>query len=157
VISIKACPFANLIPLESCYNEFNSLHSQWYCLYLVYTNLIAILVLDSDGNRVLAKYYEPPHLPTTTPANPPSAQIQYITTPQPNPYPTLKDQRVFEKGLFDKTKKQSSDVILYDSRLAVYKTIADVTMYVIGGAEENEIMLYLVVVALKDCLDALLR
>jgi coatomer subunit zeta len=30
-------------------------------------------------------------------------------------------------------------------------------LYVIGGAEENEIMLYLVVVALRDCLDALLK
>jgi coatomer subunit zeta len=118
--------------------------------------LVAILILDSDGNRVLAKYYEPPHLPTTA-AHPPSSQIQYITAPQPNPYPTLKDQRVFEKGLFDKTKKQSSDVILYDNRLVVYKSVADVTMYVVGGAEENEIMLYLVVVALKDCLDALLK
>ena len=142
--------------LESCRNEFNSLYSQWYCLHLVCINLIAILILDSDGNRILAKYYEPPHLPTTL-GHPPSSQIQYITAPQPNPYPTLKDQRVFEKGLFDKTKKQSSDVILYDNRLVVYKSAADVTMYVVGGAEENEIMLYLVVVALRDCLDALLR
>ena len=39
----------------------------------------------------------------------------------------------------------------------VYKQAVDSTIYVIGGAEENEIMLYLVVVALKDCLDALLK
>lgn len=39
----------------------------------------------------------------------------------------------------------------------VYKQAVDATLYVVGGAEENEIMLYLVVVALRDCLDVLLR
>ena len=112
----------------------------------------AILILDSDGNRILGKYYSAPHLPST-----PSIQSQYITTPQPNPYPTVKDQKAFEKGLFEKTKKQTSDVILYDNKLVVYKQAQDATLYVIGGAEENEIMLYLVVVALRDCLDALLK
>jgi len=69
----------------------------------------------------------------------------------------VKDQKTFEKGLFEKTKKQTSDVILYDNKLVVYKQAVDCTLYVIGGAEENEIMLYLVVVALRDCLDALLK
>jgi len=82
---------------------------------------------------------------------------QYIITPQPNPYSTLKDQKAFEKGLSEKTKKQSSDVILYDNKLCVYKQAVDATLYVIGGAEENDIMIYLVVVALRDCLDALLK
>jgi len=117
--------------------------------------IAAIVILDSDGNRILGKYYNPPCLPPTAPTAPP--QTSYITTPQPNQYPTLKDQRAFEKGLFDKTKKQSSDVILYDNKLCVYKQAVDATLYVIGGAEENEIMLYLVVVALRDCLDALLK
>jgi Clathrin adaptor complex small chain len=111
----------------------------------------AILILDSDGNRILAKYYQPPHLGAPLPPQ------KYITTPQPNPYPTLKDQKHFEKGLFEKTKKQSSDVILYDNKLVVYKQAIDATLYVIGGVEENEIMLYLVVVALRDCLDVLLK
>jgi len=101
----------------------------------------------------MAKYYEPPHLPSA----PPPQQSQYITTPLPNPYPTVKEQKAFEKGLFEKTKKQTSDVILYDNRLVVYKQAVDATLYVIGSSEENEIMLYLVVVALRDCLDALLK
>ena len=113
----------------------------------------AILILDSDGNRILGKYYQAPHLPTGVP----QSQSEYITAPQPNPYPTIKEQKVFEKGLFEKTKKQSSDVIMYDNRLVMYKQAVDCTLYVVGGAEENEIMLYLVVVALRDCLDALLK
>lgn len=119
-----------------------------------FSDPVAIVILDSDGNRVLAKYYSPPHLASAPPA---PLNSQYITTPQPNPYPTVKDQDTFEKGLFEKTKKQSSDVILYDNKLVVYKQGVDVTMYVVGGAEENEIMLYLVVVALRDCLDAILK
>jgi hypothetical protein len=72
-------------------------------------------------------------------------------------YSTLKHQKAFEKGLFEKTKKQSSDVILYDNKLVVYKQTVDATIYVVGGLEENEVMLYLVVVALRDCLDVLLK
>ena len=48
-------------------------------------------------------------------------------------------------------------MILFDNKLVVYKQAVDVTMYVVGSAEENEIMLYLVVVAIRDCLDALLK
>jgi coatomer subunit zeta len=59
--------------------------------------------------------------------------------------------------LWDKTKKQASDVIIFDNKLVVYKQAVDATIYVIGGVEENEIMLYLVVVALRDCMDALLK
>lgn len=39
----------------------------------------------------------------------------------------------------------------------MYKQGVDCVLYVVGGAEENEIMLYLVVVALKDSLDSLLK
>jgi hypothetical protein len=117
------------------------------------TDVIAILILDSDGNRILGKYYQPPHFASAPASTLPS---KYLTTPQPNPYPTVKEQKIFEKGLFEKTKKQTSDVILYDNRLVVYKQTIDATLYVVGGAEENEMMLYLVVLALRDCLDALL-
>jgi hypothetical protein len=114
---------------------------------------IAILILDSDGNRILAKYYNPPHLAS----QPPVSAGNYTTNPEPNPFPTVKEQKTFEKGLFDKTRKQSSDVILFDNKIVVYKQGVDCTMYVVGNAEENEVMLYLVVVALRDCLDALLK
>lgn len=40
----------------------------------------AVVLLDAEGNRVLAKYYG-------------------------QEYPNLKDQKAFEKGLFDKTKR----------------------------------------------------
>jgi hypothetical protein len=48
-------------------------------------------------------------------------------------------------------------VILFDNKVVVYKQAVDATLYVVGNTEENEVMLYLVVVALRDCLDALLK
>ena len=109
----------------------------------------AILVLDtSDSSRILAKYYSPPHIPSNAVGN---------NYPGAQPYPTLKEQKAFEKGLMEKTAKQTSDVILYDNRVVVFKNEADVMLYVVGGAAENEIMLYNVVLALRDSLQVLLK
>ncbi|RMY42224.1 hypothetical protein D0865_11875, partial [Hortaea werneckii] len=77
--------------------------------------------------------------------------------PGANPYTSLKDQKAFEKGLLEKTAKQTSDVILYDNRVVVFKMESDVMLYVVGGAEENEIMLYNVILALRDSLNILLK
>lgn len=45
----------------------------------------AVLLLDAEGNRVLAKYYG-------------------------SDYTTLKEQKAFEKGLFDKTKRAQGEL-----------------------------------------------
>lgn len=49
----------------------------------------AFLILDSEGNRVLAKYYNPK-------GNPQGEVKEFLN---------LKDQKAFEKGLWQKTKK----------------------------------------------------
>src|SRR5580693_32883 len=70
----------------------------------------AFIVLDTDGHRVLAKYYSP------------KGQTQ-LGNPDPNKgLHTLKEQRAFEKGLFSKTKKpggaSSAELFaVWDSRL----------------------------------------
>jgi hypothetical protein len=108
----------------------------------------AILLLAADDNsRILTKYYSPPHPPANVGNNYPGA----------NPYPGLKDQKAFEKGLLEKTAKSTNDVILYDNRIVVYKTESDVMLYVVGPPDENEIMLYNVVLALRDSLNILLK
>jgi len=110
----------------------------------------AILLLSTDDRtRLLTKYYSAPHPPAHLP---PGASY-----PGANPYPTLKDQKAFEKGLMEKTNKQTSDVILYDNRVVVFKMEGDVMMYVVGGAEENEVLLFSVVLALRDSLSILLK
>lgn len=109
----------------------------------------AILLLSTDdSSRILAKYYSPPHIPPNAQGN---------NYPGAQPYQSLKDQKAFEKGLLEKTAKQTSDVILYDNRVVVFKVESDVMLYVVGDAGENEIMLYNVVLALRDSLNILLK
>jgi hypothetical protein len=104
----------------------------------------AILILGTeDGSRLFAKYYTPPH--------------QGPGVPTPAPYADLKAQKAFEKGLLEKTAKQTGDIILYDNRIVLYKSEVDVMMYVVGSASQNEIMMYNVVLALRDSLTLLLR
>lgn len=108
----------------------------------------AILILAADGvpenARIFTKYYEPPHTSATFP------------TPTQS-YRTLKEQKAFEKGLLEKTAKQTSDVILYDNKVVVFKMESDVMLYVVGDMHENEILLYNVVLALRDSLSLLLK
>jgi len=107
----------------------------------------AILILSTDDrSRILTKYYNAPHAPPNSTSHPGA-----------NPYPTVKEQKVFEKGLLEKTNKQNSDIILYDGRIVVFKMEGDVMLYVVGGAEENEILLFGVVLALRDSLSILLK
>jgi len=109
----------------------------------------AILIMSTDdSSRILAKYYSPPHPPTNAHGG---------DYPGANPYPNVKDQKGFEKGLLEKTVKQTSDIILYDNRVVVFKMESDVMLYVVGGADENEVMLYSVVLALRDSLNILLK
>ncbi len=57
----------------------------------------------------------------------------------------------------EKTNKQSSDIILYDGKVVVFKMEGDVMMYVVGGGEENEVLLFGAVLALRDSLAILLK
>ncbi|KEF54511.1 uncharacterized protein A1O9_09678 [Exophiala aquamarina CBS 119918] len=111
-------------------------------------SVIGILILSTDASadshRLFAKYYSAPH--------------QSATQPTPaQPYASLKEQKAFEKGLLEKTSKQTSDVILYDNKVVVFKNESDVMLYVLGGPEENEILLYNVILALRDTLSILLK
>ncbi|RYP80312.1 hypothetical protein DL770_006259 [Monosporascus sp. CRB-9-2] len=116
-------------------------------------NAIIILSID-DGSRIFAKYYDAPHhAPNSSGAS-------------NNPYPDLKSQKAFEKGLLEKTAKQTGDIILWadeeygaidDNRIVLYKMESDVMMYVVGGVDENEILLYNVILSLRDSLHLLFK
>ncbi|OCK78155.1 snare-like protein [Lepidopterella palustris CBS 459.81] len=97
----------------------------------------AVLILATDdSSRILARYYN--HAGNTA-------------------YKTVKDQKAFEKGLLEKTAKQTSDIILFDNRVCVFKVESDLMLYVVGTADENEVLLYSVVLALRDSLNILLK
>ncbi|KAH6666041.1 coatomer zeta subunit [Halenospora varia] len=107
----------------------------------------AIIILNADdGSRIFAKYYTSPHHQGGAHAQTPTS-----------PYADLKSQKSFEKGLLEKTAKQTADIILYDNRIVLYKAESDVMMYVVGGVDENEIMLYNVVLCLRDSLHLLFK
>ncbi|CAF1214487.1 unnamed protein product [Adineta ricciae] len=91
-----------------------------------------IIILDNDGNRLLAKYYN-------------------------QSYTTIKEQKEFEKSLFNKTHKGSGDVILLDNWTIVYRNNVDLLFYVVGSTDENELMLNSVLTCLFDSLSTMLR
>ncbi|ORY98611.1 clathrin adaptor complex small chain-domain-containing protein [Syncephalastrum racemosum] len=92
----------------------------------------AVVLLDAEGNRVLAKYYG-------------------------QEYPNLKEQKAFEKGLFDKTKRAQGEVILYDNQVVLYRSNIDIFFYVVGSIEENELILLSMLNAFYDAVSTLLR
>ena len=137
----------------ACYIELGTPCIENSCLPSMAPNMslhsvLAVLILSTDtaadSSRLFAKYYTPPH-----------SNLSQPTPPQP--YSTLKEQKAFEKGLLEKTAKQTSDVILYDNKVVVFKMESDVMLYIAGSAEENEILLYNVVLALRDTLHILLK
>ncbi|KAE9967942.1 hypothetical protein EG328_007892 [Venturia inaequalis] len=111
----------------------------------------AILILSADdGSRLYSKYYQSPHPPLGTPAG----STNYAGA---SAYPTLSSQKAFETGLREKTVKTNADVILYDNRVVTFKTEGDVILYVVGSADENEILLFNAILALRDSLTILLK
>ena len=122
----------------------------------------AVLLLSvSDGSRILAKYYVPPHSSSSGTISS-SSSAPSNTPTEHNPYPTVALQKSFEKGLHAKTQKPASqpgagDIILYDNRIVVFKQEGDVAMYVVGGAQENEMLLWHVLLGWRDALNILLK
>ncbi|CAF0733841.1 unnamed protein product [Brachionus calyciflorus] len=97
-------------------------------LYLVK----GILLLDNDGNRLLGKYYD-------------------------STFPTIKEQRAFEKILFTKTHKANGEIIMIDGLTIVYRSIVDLHFYVIGSTSENEIILVSVLNCFYDTISLILK
>ncbi|KAL2167518.1 hypothetical protein VTG60DRAFT_1141 [Thermothelomyces hinnuleus] len=112
----------------------------------------AILILSSeDGSRIFTKYYTPPHqAAANTSGAAPAASSQ-------NPYPDKTSQTRFEKALLQKTAKQTGDILLFDNRIVLYKMESDVAIYVVGSPDENEILLYNVLLALRDSMHLLFK
>ncbi|CAB3241885.1 unnamed protein product [Arctia plantaginis] len=90
-------------------------------------------ILDNDGNRILAKYYDK------------------------NVLPTAKEQKAFEKNLFNKTHRANAEIIMLEGLTCVYKSNVDLFFYVMGSSHENELILQSVLNALYESVSILLR
>ncbi|XP_013774510.1 coatomer subunit zeta-1-like [Limulus polyphemus] len=92
----------------------------------------AIAILDNDGNRILAKYYD-------------------------NTFPTVKEQKAFEKNLFNKTHRANAEIIMLDGMTSIYRSNVDLYFYVMGSSHENELILSSVLNCLYDAVGQILR
>ncbi|KAF8756633.1 Coatomer protein [Rhizoctonia solani] len=91
----------------------------------------AFIILDTDGNRVLGKYYKPRHAPLLG------------SDTGGKSFSTLKEQRAFEKGLWEKTKKPGGK--------------GDYPIRGVFSTSENELMTHSALVGFTDALSLLLR
>ncbi|KAH0501072.1 Coatomer subunit zeta-2 [Microtus ochrogaster] len=92
----------------------------------------AVFILDNDGRRLLAKYYD-------------------------DTFPSMKEQMVFEKNVFNKTSRAESEIAFFGGMTIVYKSSIDLLLYVVGSSSENELMLMSVLACLFDSLSHILR
>lgn len=88
----------------------------------------AIIILSFDGRRVLAKYYS-----------------EKLNSEQ------------FEKRLFSKSKTQKSkdEIIVLDGLLIVHKCISGSHIYVVGGRNDNPLILDCVLNCLAEVINSL--
>lgn len=92
----------------------------------------AILILDNDSNRILAKYYD-------------------------STFPSVKEQKAFEKNLFNKTHRANAEIIMFEGLTCVYRSSVDLFFYVIGSANENELILVNTLNCMYDSISNMLR
>ncbi|XP_059609157.1 coatomer subunit zeta-1 [Phlebotomus argentipes] len=90
-------------------------------------------ILDNDGNRILAKYYDK------------------------NVFPTVKEQKAYERNLFNKTHRANAEIIMLDGLTCVYKSNVDLFFYVMGSTHENELILMSVLNCLFDSVSMILK
>ena len=93
-----------------------------------------ISILDVDGRRVCAKYFDPK-------------------------LAKEEQQRQFEAKLFAKTKNMlsNSEVVMIDKKIVVLQTPADVFFYVIGDEDGNELIYAELLEGLSGAISGLLR
>eukprot|EP00884_Botryococcus_braunii_P010257 jgi/Botrbrau1/19232/Bobra.0077s0129.1 len=95
-----------------------------------------MLLMDSEGKRIAVKYYFPRDVPVS-------------------------GQAAFEKSVYSKTNRTNArgeaEITLFDDVIVVYKFLGDLMFYVTGSNEENELILYQVLVAFYESISLLLR
>lgn len=99
--------------------------------------VLSILVMDSEGERLVSKFWSRAD------------------------FPTAHAENDFEKKLFKKTKsvgvRPEAEVLMLDGFTIVFKSGPDVTFAVVGPGDENDLMLVAVLDALWDAMALLLK
>ena len=111
----------------------------------------ACILLDNEGQRIIAKYYN-------------NAGTQFETSAS---------QKSFERQLFLKSSKQSAsgsggaasrsisshenDIMTVDNYVAIFREYSDMKIFIIGHSEDNELILALVLDCVHECFDNIFR
>ncbi|KAG7674507.1 hypothetical protein Ndes2526B_g05242 [Nannochloris sp. 'desiccata'] len=97
----------------------------------------ALILLDDEGKRIAVQYF--------------AEEWKHSVGAQSN----------FEKSVYAKTSRTNArgepEVIMFDDVVVTYKFIGDLMFYVVGHADENEIVLANVLVGFYDSVAMLLR
>lgn len=102
-----------------------------------------VVVLDNEGKRIIAKYYNTPRGLETNP-----------------------QQKAFERALFLKSNKQGNakslnqfenDIMTVENYVAIFRCYVDMTIYILGDKEDNELILASVLDTVHDCLDKVFK
>ena len=107
------------------------------------------ILLDNEGHRLIAKYYN---------------------EARGTPFETTQSQKNFEKQLFQKSSKQSAsgtssrnvnsfenDIMLVDNYVAIFRCYSDMTIFIIGHSDDNELILGQVLDCIHECFDRIFR
>ncbi|XP_068775066.1 coatomer subunit zeta-2 isoform X3 [Struthio camelus] len=92
----------------------------------------ALFILDSDGQRLLAKYYD-------------------------GTFPSPEEQAAFERSVFSKAQRAGGDVAALQGLTAVCQSSADLFFCVAGSCQENELVLASVLSCLVETLGLVRR
>lgn len=102
----------------------------------------ALLILDNEGSRLFAKYYQP--------SSDDDSEVPV------NPYKTQAQQLKFEESVFGKINKVHQDILLFDNHLITYKQTNDIILIVVTSINENESLVYSLTSNLNEALTILL-
>ena len=102
-----------------------------------------VVVLDNEGQRIIAKYYNSPrHLETNA------------------------QQKLFERQLHFKSNKLSNsskinmyenDIMTVESYTAIFRVYTDMSIYILGNRDDNELVLSQVLEVIHECFDKLFK
>ncbi|EDQ88814.1 uncharacterized protein MONBRDRAFT_37291 [Monosiga brevicollis MX1] len=115
-----------------------------------------ILILDNDGNRVLCNVCCR-WLCLSVCCAPACAHAPLCPQYYDDALPTVKEQRAFEKKLFQKTAKANAEIIMFDGITCVYRSNIDLFFYVFGAASENELLLATVLGAYYEAISLIVN
>ena len=102
-----------------------------------------VVVLDNEGKRIIAKYYN-----------------------APRGLETNHNQKNFERQIFIKSNKQGNsakvnmyenDIMTIDNYTAVFRCYTDMTIYILGDRDDNELVLAMVLDTIHECFDKVFK